>query len=87
MSPQSVVAHPQTVTNNRQQFNERLQKYQLSAHFQYKCSGPAHAQMWKCFCRVGSYLTGRSDWHSNTEAAREEAAGKSLAWFNLNGYP
>jgi hypothetical protein len=74
-------------TTHRQQFKERLQKYRLSAYYQVISRGPRHAQRWKCFFWVGRYRTGRSGWHSNTDAAREEAAGQSLAWFNLNGYP
>jgi hypothetical protein len=73
--------------SNRQLFNERLHKYHLTARFHFKCSGPAHAQTWKCFYHVGGYLTGRSDKHNSKDAAKEEAAERSLAWFDLNGYP
>jgi hypothetical protein len=72
--------------SNRQLFNERLHKYRLTARFHFKGSGPAHAQKWKCFYHVGSYLTGQSDEHSTKDAAKEEAAGRSLAWFDLYGY-
>ncbi|PVG04393.1 hypothetical protein CPB86DRAFT_214828 [Serendipita vermifera] len=77
----------QAPTTYRQQFKERLQKYRLTASYQVISRGPQHAQIYKCFFWVGGYCTGRSGWHSNTAAAREEAAEHSLAWFDLNGYP
>jgi hypothetical protein len=74
-------------SSNRQLFNQRLQKYHLSANFEYKCDGPQHAQKWKCYCHVGKYFVGCSNWHNKMEAAKEEASGYGLRWFNKFGYP
>ncbi|PVG04385.1 hypothetical protein CPB86DRAFT_214593 [Serendipita vermifera] len=73
--------------NNRELFNQRLQKYQLTAYFDFKCDGPQHAQRWKYFCYVGKTFVGCSNWHSKTDAAKEEAAGRALEWFDKYGYP
>ncbi|PVG04389.1 hypothetical protein CPB86DRAFT_778654, partial [Serendipita vermifera] len=38
-----------STSNNRQRFNQRLQKYHLSARFDFKCEGPQNAQKWRAF--------------------------------------
>jgi dsRNA-specific ribonuclease len=75
------------MANNREQLNERLQWYSLSARFDWNETGPDHAKQWKCSCFVGSILLGRSDWHSRKDAAKEEAAERALAWCDQYGYP
>ncbi|PVG04387.1 hypothetical protein CPB86DRAFT_778644 [Serendipita vermifera] len=75
------------MTNNRELFNQRLQKYRLTAYFDFKYDGPQHAQKWKYFCYVGKTFVGCSSWHSKTDAAKEEVAGRALEWFDKSGYP
>jgi hypothetical protein len=74
-------------SNNRQRLNQRVQKYRLTRRLDLQCDGPQHAQRWKCFCYAGTILVGCSDWKSSKDAAREEAAGHALEWFDQYGYP
>jgi hypothetical protein len=76
-----------TTSNNRQGFNQRVQKYRLTKRFDLQCDGPQHAQRWKCLCYAGTILIGHSDWNTSKDADREEAAGLALGWFDQYGYP
>jgi hypothetical protein len=78
---------PPPILNNRERLNQRLQKYRLHAYFDIKCYGPQHAQRWRCFCYVGKLFVGCSNWHSTIDAAKEEADGRALEWFDKYGYP
>ncbi|PVG04390.1 kinase-like protein [Serendipita vermifera] len=88
----SAVVYPQSHTmvsptsNHRQLFNERLQRYQLSARFDFKSEGPQHAQKWRCFCYILNTFVGCSHWYTNKAAAKEEAAGHALEWLDKFGY-
>jgi hypothetical protein len=84
---QSAMAPQSPTSSNRQRFNQRLQKYHLNARFDFKCDGPQHAQRWKCFCYVGTIFVGCSSWRTSTDAAKEEATGHGVKWFDQFGYP
>jgi hypothetical protein len=75
------------MTSNRELFNQRLQKYRLTARFDLQANGPQHAQQWKYLCYVGNTFVGSSEWHRKQDTAKEEAAGRALQWFNQYGYP
>lgn len=72
--------------NNRECFQQRLKKYHLTARYDFRCAGPQHALEWKCFCYIGSYLVGRSSWHSTKASTIEEVAERALAWLDMYGY-
>ncbi|PVG04386.1 hypothetical protein CPB86DRAFT_778642, partial [Serendipita vermifera] len=76
---------PPSTSNNRQRFNERLQKYHWSARFDMKQDGPQHVQRWRCFCYIRNTFVGCSEWYSNKDAAKEEAAGHALEWMDKYG--
>ncbi|PVG04402.1 hypothetical protein CPB86DRAFT_778673 [Serendipita vermifera] len=72
--------------SSRHLFQQRLQKYKLSARFDVEQTGPQHAQFWSGTFRIGNYEVGRSSWHSSIDAAKEDAASRALAWMNKYGY-
>ncbi|PVG04384.1 hypothetical protein CPB86DRAFT_214548 [Serendipita vermifera] len=73
--------------NNRTYLNQRLQKYRLTTYYDLKHDGPQHAQRWRCFCYIGKIFVGCSNWCSNKDTAKEEAAGHALEWLDKYGYP
>ncbi|PVF90966.1 hypothetical protein CPB86DRAFT_668538, partial [Serendipita vermifera] len=70
----------------RQLLQQRLQKYGWTATFNVECTGPQHAQQWSGLFWIEGTKIGQSSWHSSKDAAKEEAAQHSLAWFNTYEY-
>jgi dsRNA-specific ribonuclease len=68
----------------RQLLQQRLQKHGWSATFNPECIGPQHAQQWSGSFWIGDTKIGQSSWHSSKDAAKEEAAQRSMAWFDAN---
>lgn len=75
-----------SLLSSRQMFQQRLQKYRLSAKFDVEQAGPQHAQQWRGTFRIGEYEVGQSPWYSNKNAAKEHAASCAIAWMNQYGY-
>jgi hypothetical protein len=65
-----------------QLLQQKLQKCGWSVTFDVECTGPQHAQLWSGSLWIQDMKIGQSSWHSSKDAAKEEAAWHSLAWFN-----
>ena len=76
---------PMTLSN-RQQLQRRLQKYQWRATFSVDTRGPPDQQLFKVSFFIGSTMIGESGWFTNRDAAKENAAMKSLGSLNTYGY-
>ncbi|PVG04388.1 hypothetical protein CPB86DRAFT_778651 [Serendipita vermifera] len=61
-------------------------KVPIECTFHFKTEGPQHAQKWRCFCYIRNTFVGCSDWCTNKDAAKEEAAGHAVEWLDKFGY-
>jgi hypothetical protein len=78
------IQHRAQSLSYRQLLQQRLQKYGWAATFNAECTGLQHAQQWSGSFWIGGTMIGQSSWHSNKDAAKEEAARHSLCWFNTH---
>ncbi|KIM22960.1 hypothetical protein M408DRAFT_11801 [Serendipita vermifera MAFF 305830] len=78
--------HDPQLLSYRQLLRQMLLKYQWQSTFSIDCSGPPRTQLWKVSFYLGSARIVESEWFSNKDAAKENAAMRALEWLNAYGY-